>query len=138
MSETVQTLTQQFIQALHRLEDSGDLDGICTLFDRDAPLEAPGRTGRYRGPEGARQFWGEYRNSFSTIRSEFEQTVVGEHGAALFWTARGRLRHHPQEITYQGVTLLEFQGDRIAHMRTVFDRAPFQMAVQQRIRPAAR
>lgn len=138
MNRSTDSLTQSFMDALHRLEDAGDFADICGLFAEDAPLQAPGRERGYRGPEGARRFWGEYLNSFSSIHSDFDQVIVGGSRAALSWTARGRLRHHRVEIAYPGVTLLEFRGDRIARFRTVFDRSPFQAAVRQRMSMPAR
>jgi hypothetical protein len=138
MNPSTEAMTQRFIDALHQLEDARNQDVICSMFADAAVLEAPRHTSGYRGVAGARRFWQEYLESFASIHSDFQQTVVGGDQAALFWTARGRLRHHDAEVTYPGVTLLEFQGDRIARFRTVFDRTPLTMAVQGRMRPPAR
>ena len=118
------TIAEQFIRALELLEQQSDVAPLCGLFADDATLQnplAPPRSGR----EGAREFWQEYRKSFADIRSSFSEVVMADEMAVLEWTSEGSTAAG-SPISYEGVSLLQFEGDAIARFRTYFDSQPLK------------
>lgn len=112
--------TERFIEALHALEEDGDLDRIVGLFTDDAELSNPTHDGPHGGPDAVREFWDAYRRSFAEIHSEFRNVVESDTIAMLEWRSRGRTSRGGA-IDYGGVTVLEFDGDRIRSFRSYFD-----------------
>jgi hypothetical protein len=77
-----------------------------------------------QGLEGARRFWQTYLAQFDRIRSEFSHLIEQDGQAALVWTSEGAMKGgHP--ITYRGVSIVEFQGDKVRRFETVYDSAAF-------------
>ncbi len=112
--------TDRFIEALHALEERGDVERIASLFTEDAELRNPTDPRPHWGPEGARRFWGSYRRSFAEIHTEFRHVVEADGTAMLEWESRGRTsRGGP--IRYDGVSVLEFEDDRVRGFRSYFD-----------------
>ena len=75
---------------------------------------------QFEGPDGARQFWTEYRGAFEVAKSEFQTIIVGTQGAAPEWTTTGTsLDGNP--VHYTGVTLLEMDSDKITRSCAYFD-----------------
>jgi ketosteroid isomerase-like protein len=125
MENQRQTLAQRFIEALHRLEgEAQDIEGMVTLFSEDARLTnaALALAGAERtGHDGVRQFWSEYRSTFSKARSDFHQVTINEQAAGLFWTTQGA-DDSGQPIVYDGASLLIFDQDGfIAQFRGYYD-----------------
>ena len=120
--------TQQFIEALHALEESSDLERMVRLFDDSAEISNPMDTSPHRGQEGARRFWRTYRDSFEKIHSDFSQIVESDNAAMLEWTSRGVLRGD-RPIDYSGVSVLEMQNGKVHRFRTYFDARPFEHVV---------
>lgn len=109
-----------FIDALLRAESQGDTGPLVAMFSPEADLQNPTMPRPLSGPEGAREFWDVYLRSFHGIRSEFRLIVETPRAAALEWTSRGRAPDG-SEIGYDGVTVLEFEGDAIRRFRAYFD-----------------
>ena len=110
-----------FIEALGRLEDGGDVEPLAALFADDAVLENPSsEAGRFVGRDGARRFWAEDRDLFGEVRSEFRNVIEGDGRAALEWTRQGT-RDGGEEVSLSGVSLLELRDDRIARFAAYFD-----------------
>lgn len=120
------TLAQQFIDALHALEqgDEEAVTGLVALYNDDARLTnaALKLAGKERhGQDGAREFWTEYRRTFKDIYSDFAQVMTNEEAAGLFWTAKGQ-GMDGEPIEYDGVTLLMFDQDgKIKQFRGYYD-----------------
>lgn len=117
-------LTDRFIDALHQLHADRRPDALVDLFGDDATLSKLGGLQEAHGQDGARTFWQQYRDFFDDIEAEFTGVVQDEHTAALEWTSRGSLRSG-DPFTYQGVSVIEGAGDRIAGFRTYYDSAAF-------------
>ena len=111
---------ERFIAALHRLEDANDLDTIAALYDDEAEVSNPTDTQPHVGRDGARTFWGKYRDAFERVHSEFRNIVESERAALLEWRSDGRTAAG-QDFSYDGVSVLEFDGDRIVRFRAYFD-----------------
>lgn len=111
--------TEEFIEALHRLEDGGDAGPIAALFAEDADVANPLVAHRQEGEEGALSFWRSYREAFETIRSEFRNIVEEDGVAMLEWVSEGRA--DGGAVRYGGVSVLEHGEDGIKAFRTYFD-----------------
>lgn len=110
----------RFIDALHRLEDQRDVEGLVSLFTDDTEIRHPGHHAVEHGREGARRFWQQYRGSFDDIHSEFHRVVEHDGACFLEWTGRGKV-HERDRVEYDGVTVLELGDGHIRAMRTYFD-----------------
>ena len=118
--------TRRFIDALERLEHTGDVEPIVALFDPHAEIGNPADERRERhGVEGAREFWSAYRGAFAAIRSEFRNVVDGDDVAILEWMSTGRTVEGIN-VAYPGTSVLEFSGDRIRRFRAYFDPADLE------------
>jgi ketosteroid isomerase-like protein len=124
--QQVQQLAQQFIDALHTLEQGNvqDVDQLVALFGDDARVlnAALKLAGQERiGQDGARQFWTEYRRTFGEAYSEFYQVTVNDEAAGLFWTTKGT-GNDGQPMQYDGVSLLVFDDSgKITLFRGYYD-----------------
>ena len=107
-------LAQQFIDALHALEQGGenDADALAALFSDDAHLtNAALRLAgvERRGREAVGHFWREYKRTVGTAYSEFHQVTVNAEAAGLFWTTRITGGDGASEsAAYDGTSLLVF------------------------------
>ena len=124
-----QQRAQLFIEAVHALEERGDLDTLVAQFAEDANLINVNLPAPMTGPEGVRQFWEDYGSLFSEIHSAFSHVVVQDDEVALEWTGIGKLAANNEPIEYDGVTMLTFRDGKIAAFRGYFD----QMALTQRV-----
>lgn len=116
--------TENFADALHALEDGGDLDTFVAVFADDVELLRPETQQRLDGTSGARAFWEQYLATFDRVRSDFSRVVDGEVGV-LEWTSTGRLVGG-SDITYTGVSLLDFDdAGRVTRFATYFDTQAF-------------
>ena len=102
---------QRFADALHALDrDADELDVMAELFAEEAELSnaATALTGKpFRGRDGARTFWQEYRAQFAEAETEFHHLTAGDGSAGLFWSTRGKAASG-ESLDYQGATLLVF------------------------------
>lgn len=119
---TAETRTDRFVEALHRM-DEGEAAPLLELFAEGATLQRPEKdaSGADQGPE---EFWRQYREVFSSLSTEF--VFVREEGdlGVLEWTSTGTLTTG-REVSYAGVSLLEFSGDLVQRFATYYDTAAF-------------
>lgn len=115
----------QFVDALHALEDRGELEPLLSQFSPDAVLTNSVRSEPLHGADQVRHFWTAYRHQFDRIHSIFERIISGEVEAALEWRAEGDLRDG-QAIIYRGVTLLKRGEAGITEFASYFDPSPFR------------
>ncbi len=119
--------TEEFAEALHRLEDDGDLEAFLSVFSEDVELLRPETRQQLDGTTGARSFWTQYLETFDHVSSEFTRVVDGEVGV-LEWTATGRLADGA-EISYAGVSILDFDdAGKVSRFATYFDTQAFGRA----------
>jgi len=80
MSEQV---AERFIEALGRLEAGRESESIVRLFAADAEVGNVVSPEKFRGREGAREFWGaKYRDTFGEVRSTFRNVFAAGDRAA--------------------------------------------------------
>jgi ketosteroid isomerase-like protein len=123
-------LAENFINALHKLEETGEPAEITALYAENAEIVNVVSPKKFTGTEGARDFWTRYRETFGEMRSEFRNKIVSENRAALEWTTRGISREN-HEITYSGVTILEFKDDKISRSCAYFNAHDLGRQIEQ-------
>lgn len=123
MSDPADPVTRAFIDALHRLEQSGDVEPMVAQFAADAELVNLAR--HDAGNDGARTFWQRYRQQFGEIESRFSRIIETGSDAVLVWRSRGSLSQG-RPIDYRGVSLLSLRDGKVARFETVYDSAAFQ------------
>lgn len=114
-------LAERFIEALGRLEAERDLETITALFSDESEVGNVVSPEKFHGREGARDFWGsKYRDTFGEVRSTFRNVFATETRAALEWTTEGTA-HDGTPVRYDGVSILETDGERVTRFRAYFD-----------------
>ena len=117
MSETI---AQKVIGALRALEADRDVEPLVALYAEAASVGNVLRPDRFHGPDGARQFWTEYRGTFDQARSTFRNVIPSEGSAALEWSTEGTSLDG-QPIRYDGVTILEVDGEKLTRSCAYFN-----------------
>lgn len=114
-----QEISDKFIEALHDLEKNRDVEKIASLFSDDAEVNNV-VTIENSHDLTAREFWTKYRDNFGEVNSEFSNKIYGENTAALEWTTTGT-GADGGEINYEGVSILEIEGDKITRFFAYFN-----------------
>lgn len=113
-------MADRFIAALRTLEETRDVEPMAALYAEDSHLGNLLAPDRFQGPDGARQFWSEYRGTFDEVASEFRNVIAAGERAALEWTTRGT-SFNGASLEYKGVTILETTGERVTRSCAYFD-----------------
>jgi ketosteroid isomerase-like protein len=112
---------KRFIEALGKLEDGRELETMVRLYAPDAEVGNVVSPEKFRGPEGAREFWGaKYRDTFGEVRSTFRNVFATETRAALEWTTEGTSADGAP-VKYDGVSILEIEGGRVTRFCAYFN-----------------
>ena len=117
MSEQV---ARRFIDALWALEDTKDAGPLTALYAENALVGNVVAPEQYRGPDGAKKFWTEYRGTFDAARSEFRSVIASDGHAALEWTTKGT-GFNGSPLEYSGVTILDIEGDKVTRSSAYFN-----------------
>jgi ketosteroid isomerase-like protein len=112
-------LTERFVRALRRLEDTGEPDDLTSLYANDAVAGNVLDPASHRGVDGVREFWRGYRRQFGRIQSTFRTVIGHDAAAALEWTSHGEVDGRPVE--YRGVTVLELGDGTIRRSCAYYD-----------------
>ena len=130
--QQVRALAQQFIDALHALEQGGpeNVDGLVALYSDDAHLTNAAlklANDERRGADGIRHFWSEYKRTLGKAYSHFHQVTANEESAGLFWTTKGtNADGQPDAAEYDGVSLLVFNPEgKIRFFQGYYDTRQF-------------
>ena len=130
---------QEFVAALRRVEEEGEVEAMAALYADDAQLLNPTERTPHVGPDGARRFWEAYRKSFQTIRSRFHAVLESDGRIMLEWTSDCRTAAGVQ-TSYDGVSVVETREGRIARFSAYFDPAQLTAhpALETEMRPSGR
>ncbi len=123
-------LSEKFIDALHSLEATEDVEKIASLFADDCKIGNVTLTETMNGVDGAREFWTNYRKTFGKVKSEFKNKIISDKVSALEWTTVGS-SCEGHEINYEGVSILEFDGDKITRFFAYFNPAKLGQQITQ-------
>ena len=116
-----QELADRYMEALHAVEEAGDVEAIVSQYAPDAEIWNVNLPEPMKGEEGVREFWTDYRALFSEIYSEFWNTVVEGDRVALEWTGRGAFAASGERFEYGGVSMLTFRDGKVASHRGYYD-----------------
>jgi ketosteroid isomerase-like protein len=111
---------QRFVDALLKLEEQGDVDGIVSLFSDDAQVSNAASARVFSGQDGARRFWTEYKGTLGQVKSTFRNMIEAGDRVALEWETQGTA-HNGAAVAYEGVSIIEWDGDRISRFYAYFD-----------------
>lgn len=111
---------QRFVDALAKLEQGGDLEPLLALFSDDAQVSNVASPRTFSGLEGARQFWTEYKGTLGQVKSTFRNLIESGDRVALEWETQGTA-HNGAAVSYEGVSIIEWDGDRIRRFYAYFD-----------------
>ncbi len=109
-------VAQGFIDALYKLELERDVEPIVNTYAENAVVGNVSVPEKFKGRDGARQFWSEFRETFGEMKSEFRNIIASEGRAALEWTTKGT-DQQGDPLQYDGVSILEIEGDKITRVR---------------------
>jgi ketosteroid isomerase-like protein len=73
----------------------------------------------FRGHDGLREFWTEYRKTFGEMKSTFRNVFATGEEEALEWTTEGT--SDGDSVSYDGVSILEVEGGKIRRFMAYFD-----------------
>jgi ketosteroid isomerase-like protein len=113
---------KSFADGLRRFEQDSDAAVFAELFANDATTRRLDARGERRGE--VEQFWREYRDQFTEVRTTFFNVVEGSDEFALEWTSEATLRNG-RPIEYRGVTVVGYDNDLITRLGTYYDSAVF-------------
>ena len=130
-------LTQRFIQALRSVEQEGDLEPMVALFSNDAQTTNLASPRTFKGKDGAREFWTEYRGFFEKLTSSFQNVFSSSERAALEWVTHG-VAATGKPVEYEGVSILEFDGDQIGRFCAYFDPSALNQVARGDVAPEDR
>ena len=112
-------VADNFIEALRKLEEDQDVEPLVEIHTEDCEVGNVSVPGTFSGHEGLREFWTSYRSTFGEMKSEFRNVIATEEGAALEWTTTGT--SSGDSVSYDGVSVLEIEGDRVRRFMAYFD-----------------
>jgi predicted ester cyclase len=122
--------TEQFISALTTLERDREIDQIAALFGSESEIGNIVSPRQFSGPDGAREFWQAYRETFDEVGSEFRNVIESDGRAALEWTTTGT-NVEGAPISYAGVSILEFADGHISRFWAYFDPSDLGRQLEQ-------
>ncbi len=93
---------QEFVAALRRVEEQGDVEAMAALYADDSELRNPELSAPLTGADGARRFWRAYRESFEHVHSRFHGILESDTRVMLEWTSECRTAAGA-ETQYSGV-----------------------------------
>jgi ketosteroid isomerase-like protein len=112
-----------FVEALRKLEEDRDVEALVKIHTEDCEVGNVSVPGSFKGQDGLREFWTEYRKTFGEIKSTFRNVFATEEGAALEWTTEGT--SDGDSVSYAGVSILEIEGDKVRRFMAYFDTRDF-------------
>ncbi len=112
-------VTDNFVEALHKLEEDRDVEALVAIHTEDCEVGNVSIHKMFRGHDGLREFWTEYRKTFGEMKSTFHNVFATEDGAALEWTTEGT--SNGDTLSYDGVSILEVKDGKVRRFMAYFD-----------------
>ena len=116
---------ETFMSTLQQIEESRDPEALVALFGPDAELINLALTEPMKGQDGARKFWTNYLTAFEKIRSTFHYHFNTDKEAVMEWISEGVMAGTGQPFNYRGISVCEYEGDKVSKFRTYYDSAVF-------------
>jgi ketosteroid isomerase-like protein len=113
-------VTDKLIEALWKLEEYRDVEALVEIHTQNCSVGNVAVSKTFSGHDGLREFWTDYRKTFDEMKSEFRNVFADDSGhAALEWTTKGA--EDGDTISYDGVSILEIEGDKVKRFMAYFD-----------------
>ncbi len=112
-------VANSFVEALWRLEEDRDVEALVEIHTEDCEVGNVSVPEAFRGHDGLREFWTEYRKTFGEMKSTFRNVFATGEGAALEWTTEGT--SNGDAVSYDGVSILEIEGGKVRRFMAYFD-----------------
>ena len=112
-------MADDFVEALRKLEEDRDVGALVEIHTEDCEVGNVAVSNTFRGHDGLREFWTEYRKTFGETKSSFRNVFATEKGAALEWTTEGT--SDGDRVSYDGVSILEIEGGKVRRFMADFD-----------------
>ena len=112
-------IADDFIEALRKLEEDRDVEALVEIHTEDCEVGNVSVPETFKGHDGLREFWTEYRKTFGEMRSTFRNVFATGEGAALEWTTEGT--SNGEDVSYDGVSILEVEGGKVGRFMAYFD-----------------
>ena len=113
-------VADKFVEALRKLEEDRDVEALVEIHTDDCDVGNVAVPKTFSGHDGLREFWTSYRDTFGEMNSEFRNVLADEAGhAALEWNTSGDANGN--EVSYDGVSLLEIEDNKVSRFRAYFD-----------------
>ncbi len=112
-------VADDFVEALRKLEEDRDVEPLVEIHAEDCEVGNVSVSEIFRGHEGLREFWTEYRKTFGEMKSTFRNVFAAGDVAALEWTTEGT--SNGNTVTYDGVSILEIEGGKVRRFMAYFD-----------------
>ena len=110
----------KFVEALWKLEEDREVEALVEAHTEDCSVGNVAVSKTFSGHDGLREFWTDYRKTFDEMKSELRNVFADDSGhAALEWTTKGT--EEGDTISYDGVSILEIEGDKVARFMAYFD-----------------
>src|ERR687893_1681020 len=112
-------IEDRFVEALRELEENRDVEALVEIHTEDCEVGNVSVPEAFKGHDGLREFWTEYRKTFGEMRSTFRNVFATGEGAALEWTTEGT--SNGDAVSYDGVSILEIEGGKVSRFMAYFD-----------------
>jgi len=112
-------VADRFIEALHKLEEERDVEDLVEIHTEDCEVGNVSVPQTFKGHDGLREFWANYRKTFGEMRSTFRNVFATEGRAALEWTTEGT--SNGDALSYDGASILEIEGGKVHRFMAYFD-----------------
>ena len=113
-------VAESFKEALWKVEKDRDLEPMIQVLSEDCEVGNVAVPKTFRGHDEAREFWTSYRKTFDDMESTFRHVFAdGEGHAVLEWRTEGTAEG--DSVSYEGVSILEIEGDRVKRFMAYFD-----------------
>ena len=113
-------VADKFVEALWKLEEDRDVEALVEVHTEDCSVGNVAVSKTFSGHDGLREFWTDYRKTFDEMKSEFRNVFADDsRHAALEWTTKGT--EDGDTISYDGVSILEIEGDKVKRFMAYFD-----------------
>ena len=112
-------VADDFVEALGKLEEDRDVEALVEIHTEDCEVGNVAVSETFRGHDGLREFWTEYRKTFGEMKSTFRNVFATEEGATLEWRTEGT--SNGDAVSYAGVSILEIEGGKVRRFMAYFD-----------------
>ena len=115
-----QEVAERFKEALWRLEEDRDVEALVEIHAEDCSVGNVAVPKTFKGHDGLREFWTNYRKTFDEMKSEFRNVFADDAGhAALEWTTNAT--EDGDNVSYAGVSILEIESGKVKRFMAYFD-----------------